>query len=143
MLLNDYLLIEELAGLNRRGRLDRLHQQGDAAATYFQSLLPLALGQYRRVIAAMHVPPFREACWHEGAISDDRMLPHFANKAVGDVLRGVMAAHPEHELLVLCGHTHSAGEVTVLPNLRVLTGGAAYGQPEVQRVFDLTRPTLD
>jgi hypothetical protein len=29
----------------------------------------------------------------------------------------------------------SAGEAQVLPNLRVLTGGAEYGRPEVQRVL--------
>ena len=76
-----------------------------------------------------HVPPFREACWHRGQISDDDWLPHFACRAVGEVLVEAMAAHPECEMTVLCGHTHSPGEAQVLPNLRVLTGGAEYGRP--------------
>ena len=38
-------------------------------------------------------------------------------------------------MTVLCGHTHSPGEAQVLPNLLVLTGGAEYGRPEVQRVL--------
>ena len=46
-----------------------------------------------------------------------------------------MAAHPECEMTVLCGHTHSPGEAQILPNLRVLTGGAEYGRPALQRVL--------
>ncbi len=137
VLMNDYLLIEEFAGLNKRGRLDRLHAFGDAAAAYFRTLLPLALSQYRRAILVTHVPPFEQACWHEGEISDDDFLPHFVCKAAGDVMRDVMTSRPENELLVLCGHTHGEGEAQILPNLQVLTGGAEYGAPEVQRVFDL------
>jgi 3',5'-cyclic AMP phosphodiesterase CpdA len=139
VLMNDYLLIEEFAGLNKRGRLDRLHALGDAAAAYFSTLLPLALMQHRRIILVTHVPPFQEACWHEGQISDDNFLPHFVCKAAGDAMRTVMAANPDRNLLVLCGHTHGEGEAQILPNLRVLTGGAEYGAPEVQRVFDLSR----
>ena len=52
-------------------------------------------------------------------------------------LRDVMAAHPDKEMLVLCGHTHGAGECQVLPNLRVLTGGAEYGRPTVQRMIEV------
>ena len=46
-----------------------------------------------------------------------------------------VAAHPGCSTTVLCGHTHSAGEARVLPNPRVLTGGAEYGRPDVQRVL--------
>jgi hypothetical protein len=34
--------------------------------------LPAALGRFRHVVVLTHVPPFREACWHEGRISDIR-----------------------------------------------------------------------
>jgi hypothetical protein len=40
-------------------------------------------------------------------------------------------------MTVLCGHTHSSGIVQILDNLSVLTGGADYGRPQLQRVFDL------
>jgi predicted MPP superfamily phosphohydrolase len=135
VLLNDYLLIEELAGLDERQRLRRLHALGDEAAAHLRAVLPEALDRSRRVIVLTHVPPFREACWHRGQPSDDDWLPHFACRAVGDVLRDAMTAHPECEMTVLCGHTHSAGEAQILPNLRVLTGGAEYGRPEMQRVL--------
>jgi 3',5'-cyclic-AMP phosphodiesterase len=130
--LNDYMLIEELAHIDPELRLERLHALGDAAAEHFRSVLPDAIARYRSVIAVTHVPPFREACWHQGQISNDAWLPHFACKAVGDVLLEVMAAHSDRELLVLCGHTHSSGEARILPNLRVRTGGAEYGRPEIE-----------
>ncbi len=137
VVMNDYLLIEEFAGLSRRARLQRLHALGDEAAAHLRAVLTAAFATYRRAILVTHVPPFREACWHEGQISDDDFLPHFVCQAAGDAILGVMAAHPECELLVLCGHTHGEGVARPAPNVVVLTGGAEYGAPEVQRVFIL------
>jgi 3',5'-cyclic-AMP phosphodiesterase len=132
VLLNDFFLIEELAGLEPEARLERLHALGDEATDHFRTVLPEALGRYRRVIALTHVPPFREACRYRGQISGDDWLPHFACKAVGDALVDVMSAHPDRELLVLCGHTHSSAEARILPNLRVVTGAAEYGRPTIE-----------
>jgi hypothetical protein len=133
--LNDYRRIEELSGLDTADRLERLHALGDEAAAHFRAVLPEASGRFRRLIVLPHVPPFREACWYRGRISDVDWLPHFSCKAVGEVLAEVMAAHPECEMTVLCGHTHSPGEVQILPNLRVFTGGAEYGRPAVQQIL--------
>jgi Icc protein len=38
---------------------------------------------------------------------------------------------------VLCGHTHGEGDINILPNLRVVTGGARYGAPIFQSNLDL------
>jgi 3',5'-cyclic-AMP phosphodiesterase len=86
---------------------------------------------------ATHVPPFREACWHEGKLSNADWLPHFSCKAVGEALRRAAKAHPDRKIRVLCGHTHGAGTAEILPNLKVFTGGAEYGEPAVQGVFEL------
>ena len=40
-------------------------------------------------------------------------------------------------MTVLCGHTHGRGEARILENLLVLTGGATYGKPEVQRILEV------
>ena len=48
-----------------------------------------------------------------------------------------MPGAPDRQMTVLCGHTHGSGEAKILPNLRVLTGGAVYGKPRVQRVIEL------
>jgi 3',5'-cyclic-AMP phosphodiesterase len=136
VILNDWRLIGEFAGLPERERLDVLQALGDEAAALFRAVLPDALDRFRHVLVLTHVPPFREACWHEGRISDDEWLPHFTCKAAGDVLAEAMASRPDRQMMVLCGHTHGAGEAQVLPNLRVLTGGAKYGSPVVQRVLE-------
>ena len=56
---------------------------------------------------------------------------------MGDVLEDVMRRHPDVEMTVFCGHTHGAGECQVLPNLRVVTGGAEYGFPQIQQVLEI------
>lgn len=133
--LNDYFLIEELAGLSRQDRFRQLARLGDEAAEYFRHLLPQACPRFKDIILLTHVPPFREACWHEGKISNDEHLPHFACKAVGEALVSVMKERPECKLMVLCGHTHSAGVANILPNLQVKTGSAEYGRPRLQEVM--------
>jgi len=133
--LNDYHLIEELTGLSRQDRFKQLAKLGDQAAEHFRNFLPEACARFKNLILLTHVPPFREACWHEGRISSDEYLPHFACKAVGEVLVDVMRGHPECKLTVLCGHTHSPGIAKILPNLQVKTGGAEYGHPRLQELM--------
>jgi 3',5'-cyclic AMP phosphodiesterase CpdA len=135
VMMNDYRLIEELTGLDRATRLRKLNALGDEAADYLGRLLPDALARYRNVLTLLHVPPFKEACWHEGRISDDDWLPHFTCKAVGDLLRNAMSARPDCKMRVLCGHTHGAGEARILPNLYVKTGAAEYGRPSLQELM--------
>lgn len=137
VMLNDYRLIEELAFLDPATRLARLNALGDEAAAFVRATLPAALDRFRQVVFVTHVPPFREACWHEGRISDDDWLPHFSCEAVGVALAEAMRARPDRELLALCGHTHGAGVAKILPNLEVRTGGAEYGAPRVQGVMEL------
>lgn len=135
--LTDYYAIQEFMGLDRVRRLALMNKLGDEAADCLKILLPQALRQGKHVILVTHVPPFKESCWHIDRPSDDNGLPHFACKAVGEVLREVMEKHPEHRLTVLCGHTHTGCDVEMLPNLRVIAGFAEYGNPVIQRTFEL------
>lgn len=137
VVLNDYRLIPDLTGLDTATRLARLHALGDEAADHLRTHLPAALGGFARVIVLTHAPPFREACWHEGAPSNDDWLPHFACGAMGAALVECLASRPDREALVLCGHTHHAGEAEILPNLRVWTGAAEYGRPRLGRVLEV------
>jgi 3',5'-cyclic-AMP phosphodiesterase len=137
VLLNDYRLIKELTDLTFEGRREALRALGDEAATHFRRVLPLALAQHRRVVAVTHVPPFPEATWYRGRIAGPEWLPHFCAGAVGDVFLEVMAAHPDHELIVYCGHTHTGGAAQLRPNLRVIVGSAEYGRPELQDMIEL------
>lgn len=135
VMMNDYVLIRELAGYLKPQLLAKLNALGDEAAAYLEDSARRALKERHNLLVLTHVPPFREACWHEGQISGDDYLPHFTCEAVGKRLASLMREHPRHNMMVLCGHTHSPGTAQILDNLSVITGGATYGQPELQRVF--------
>lgn len=135
VILNDYLKIHDFLQVGPGGRLDLLNSLGDDAAVHFRTVLPEALAAFRHVLVLTHVPPFRQACWHEGNISADDWLPHFSCRAVGEALREAMRLRPDRQMTVLCGHTHSSGQTRILPNLLVKTGGADYGLPVVQEII--------
>ncbi len=61
----------------------------------------------------------------------------FSCRAVGDAVLDVMRPAHDVQLTILCGHTHSSGECQPLPNVKVLTGGAHYGEPGIQRMLSL------
>ena len=137
ILLNDYILIEELADISAEVRLQKLRALGQDAAHYIQDVLPPALDRFEQVYVALHVPPFQESCWHNHKLpdDDDDYLPHFTCKAVGDVLLHIADAYPHRQITVLCGHTHGSGEAQPRPNLQVMTAGAEYGNPTIAAIF--------
>jgi predicted MPP superfamily phosphohydrolase len=135
--LSDNVLIQELEGLDYQEMIQKLRQLGDEAASAIQISLYEALDAYQHIIFLPHVPPFKEACWYQGRIGADDWLPFFTCKAVGDLLLEIVQDRPKSEVTVLCGHTHNAGIAQLLPNLRVLTGSAEYGAPQVQQVLEI------
>lgn len=150
--LNDFIHIEELAatldpaalhdrsrlrGVDRRALHAELRARGDAEAKLCAQLMSAALASHAELLVVTHVPPFAEACWHEGQQSDANWLPYFSCAAVGEVLRAQARAHPDRQITVVCGHTHGAGEAQIEANLRVLTGAAEYRRPQLQRVLTL------
>ena len=138
--LNDYSLIQDLAGAaDKTALLHQLHKLGNETARHLRDVLTLAQSKYQKIFVMLHPPPFQQAIWYEDKTpgDDDEYLPHFGCKAAGDVLLEFASNHTDNEFIVLCGHTHGAGEAQILPNLRVLTGGAVYREPEIQRTFEL------
>ncbi len=93
VLLSDYFTIQDLressgsdnplAIMSNLPALKRkLGELGDDAA---RTLLPFyrdALERFDEVLVLTHVPPFREACWHQARISEDAWLPGFTCKAM-------------------------------------------------------------
>jgi 3',5'-cyclic-AMP phosphodiesterase len=134
----DLAEIEELTEVAvDRGRLRQvLERLGDEAAEHLARVVPEALSSHRRVVVALHVPPLRETSWYEGRNSSDLWLPYFCCRAAGDVLLALAEQHPQHEILVLCGHCHGSGDVQVRENLRVLTSGAEPCSPQIQHTLD-------
>ncbi len=136
VVLNDYQLIAEFESLDKRARWEALKSRGDEAARHVRRVLPAALNRFRDVVLVTHVPPLPEACIYQGQIAGDQWLPHFTCLATGEAILEVMADHPKHRLTVLCGHTHTPAEAHPLPNVCILTGGAEYGHPAIQRIFE-------
>ncbi len=135
--LNDFYLIDELKISNRTLRINAIQELANAAAVHFRKVLPLAIKKYQKIIVLTHVPPFKEATLHDGQIAGDDWLPFFSCKVVGDFLKDFMKENPKIEMTVLCGHTHSHGKCQILPNLKVLTGIAKNGSPQIQQILKI------
>ena len=133
--LNDWRLIENLAGLDRGELLAQLQRLGDEAALHFHKVLPEALARFEHVYVLTHVPPFPEGCTWQGRITTDNWLPHVCCKAVGNALTEAMKSRPDRRMTVLCGHTHQPADAMVLPNLHLVTGAAEYYNLQLQGVL--------
>jgi predicted phosphohydrolase len=145
VMLTDYFIIAELKDVYDRDNDDmsfraqpalkeKLRALGREAAEDLRPQLKEAADRFSQVIVLTHVPPFKEAAWHEGAHSSDDWLPGFTCKAVGEELVKVAEAYTDTTFTVLCGHTHGEGIVRMLPNLVVHTQAALYGSPGFQIV---------
>ncbi len=121
--------------LGRFQLLNKMQQLADADAMELHKNLIKAINQYpKKIIILTHVPPFKEACMHEGKMSDKHWLPFYSSKATGDVLLQIAKKNPYIKFLVLCGHTHSGAYYQLLENLTVQTGKAEYYQPLVGEI---------
>lgn len=135
VILNDYFLIEELKNLSPQARLAKLNEMGAEAGRAMHKALSEAFQRYSKVILLTHVPPFLESCMHDGEMCDANWGPHFVSQTSGEALIEVAQQHLEKQLLVLCGHTHAAADVSILPNVRALTGESVLGAPSAQGII--------
>lgn len=118
--------------------LEKMRQLADVDAIALQNDLAQAIEQCpKKIIVLTHVPPFKEACLHNGKISDEGWLPYFSSKVMGDVLVQFANDNPSLDFLVLCGHTHSNAHYQPLANLTVKTGKAEYYRPVIQEIIKL------
>lgn len=135
--ISDVLYIKDLIGLRPFDFKLKIQQLAREATERVEPKLRAALAKHKKVLFATHVPPFPKAAWHQGQMSDVHWLPFMSSITMGKMLVDVMAEHPEHELLVLCGHTHGGGEYRPIKNVRILTGETEYRFPRLNGVFEL------
>lgn len=135
--LSDFLFIEELVDLENLALYQKLNELGDYSAKKIKQSLLKAIDQFDNIYLLTHVPPFEEASFHLDGLSDVHGLPFFSCKAIGDTLREIMEKNTEKHLTVLCGHTHTGGEVSILPNLHVKVAQAEYGKPDMQEIIEI------
>ena len=121
--LNDERMIGDLFQASILGKqhvLQKMQQLADLDAENLQSDLKKAVKKNpKKIIVVTHIPPFKEACFHKGKISDDNWLPYFSSNATGDVLTKIARENSHIEFLVLCGHTHSEANYQPFENLIV------------------------
>ena len=137
VMLRDYEVIQDLIHCDHEELQNKLNTLGDEASCYLEQVLQPALLRYENIFVLTHVPPFLESTWHQGHNSDNDWVPHFSCKAVGDMLLDLMSQHPEKNMTVFCGHTHSRGSAWLLPNLLIRTGAAIYGKPDITDVISV------
>ena len=133
LVLNDDRLIAEVAAQpDRLGRLAVKRALADGDATRLATLLDRAAAQASTIVVATHVPPFVEALPATGRLSRVEWHPLLVSGATGRVLRHFAGTHPDHQVEVLAGHSHTARDVRILPNLRCRVAAARYGAPRVE-----------
>jgi len=140
VMLNDYLVIRELNDRScpvHQLKFEKINELSKNSAEYVRANTEKAFKDFNHIFVATHVAPFRESAVYQGKISNDDWMPHFSSKAMGDVLYKLAEANPDKKITVLCGHSHGEADVTLLPNLRAVTGGAKYYLPSPGKVFSL------
>lgn len=141
IVLNDSRMIADLFQeklLGREQLLAKMQALADYDAMQLRlQLIKATMKNPKKIIVVTHIPPFREACLHDGKISDDNWLPYFSSKTIGDVLDDIGMTYPEIDFLVLCGHTHDKAIYNPFSNLLVKAGHAKYNQPEIQEIISL------
>lgn len=133
----DYYTIIDFLNKTHQHRGRIMRALADESARTVKQKLQDAVKNYKKIVLLIHQPPYPEACWHDGHLSDKDWQPHFTCVVVGQVLTDMMKKHPDCQLTVYCGHTHGEGHARILPNLEVFTGHAVYGYPEIQRVVEI------
>jgi predicted MPP superfamily phosphohydrolase len=141
--LSDWKLIDDFkrAKDDREMRIEICKRLGGNEARAMREKLALT-SEAKQLLVLTHVPPFPEACVYGGEPSTPPWLPWFTCISTGEALHGHAVAHPDQQILVLCGHSHGAGSFRPLPNLEVRTGGwpagvADYGNPIVQQTIEV------
>ena len=129
--------IKDFRGLSDHAYFSRVQSLGSESADYVRSILPIALGRYRRVVFLTHFPPHTDSVRFGRQPCGWNRMSHFANFAMGGAMLGIAKNYPRRSITVLSGHSHSAATVRVAPGIEIKVAGARTGQPEVQGIVDV------
>ncbi len=132
--LNDDTEIDDLRILpTDEDRFAFMFAKAKAYAEALRPTLQAAIEQYETVVIGTHVPPFIEACWHEGKVSAPDYLPFFSSPVMGEMIKEVALNFPTKKVQIYTGHTHSSGYFET-GNIKCWTGSARYRYPAIQAV---------
>jgi Icc protein len=135
--LNDFSRIGDFLSLKPEQQKLELQRLGLQSAQRLASKLSAIHENMARIVVLTHVPPFVESCWYEGKTADRHWSPFFVCGQTGEVLKSHATNHPNHEIVVLCGHCHHSGITQLTQNLIIYTGEASIGHPAIAGIMNI------
>jgi predicted phosphohydrolase len=137
--MNDWKTIEEFKvfGGNRSQIIEHSRKLAAASVMHISKSIKDAVRYCDTIVVVTHVPPFVEACMHQGRPSDNEAVPWYSNTHLGVVLKAAANAYSNVKFVVLAGHTHGKCTFSVSGNMVCHVGEADYGNPVVQDVIEL------
>ena len=132
----DHHSIDDFKLLSKQELFSKMESLGRESAASFRRILPIALGRYRHVVVATHVPPFHQAAHYNGHPCGAGHQQNFVNLSGGMALCGIVRQFPSKFVTVLTGHTHSRFQTHILKNMEVRVGEARTGNPTIQEVLE-------
>lgn len=131
LVMNEYHLTKEFKFQPPTLLHAKLRELAQECANHIKRHVDSAASQYKNVIFATHVPPFREnSRAPDFKLSDEDWLPNMSSGLAGEALKIVAEAHPGVDFLCLSGHTHTPWRQDYGPNLHCWTGKSDYSYPE-------------
>lgn len=131
--MSDFYAIADLRSAQlvdyHEGLIEACRERASEMAQLLRKDIDKACETHDNIFIATHVPPYANATWHQGMLSDDTWMPFFSSKATGDVIDEMLDIYPSKTFTVLCGHTHSSGRYTRRDNCVVYTGHSEYRDP--------------
>lgn len=125
----DWFLTSEFKVLrSMKERIERFREISAQSATLLTSTLESAIENHKTVYLLTHFPPWPEANRCDSWISEVFWEPYNTNLALGQALEKVMEKNKKRNLIVLCGHTHSAMQIHVSRNIECRVGRGAYNK---------------
>lgn len=134
--MSDFHVIEDFIGLGKYERIVKAQDLGMKATRRLEPKVRKAAKSYKKIIVGVHVPPYPEAAWHDGKMSDPNWLPWFSNVEMGKMLNEVAKEYPDVKFEAFCGHSHGGIVHQIKDNVMCTTGAARYGDPQISGLIE-------
>jgi hypothetical protein len=123
----DWFLTSEFKMLrSMKERIERFREISAQSAAFLTAKLESAIKNHKTVYLLTHFPPWPEAHKFDNWIGEIFWKPSSTNFTLGKALEKVMEKNKDKNLIILCGHTHSATQIRVSSNIECIVGRGAH-----------------
>ena len=127
----------EIVDVNKQKIVEKSRELAHTGVMHVHNAIKAAVRYHKSIVVLTHFPPWQEAHVFRGQPGDLSTTPWYTSKMMGDMLCDAAKAFPNVNFTVLAGHTHGKVDYQVAPNMICHIGGAEYGSPVVQGLFNL------